>query len=91
MTLDERYGHVKSIWVAGDLKSFHKIFTIVPKSIISEDLGLNYGRFARKVNNPELLNFQELQHMSKLIGVDLKSLVELVLSDIEEDIRARRR
>jgi len=85
MTLDDRYGHVKSIWVAGDLHSFHKIFTIIPKSIISEDMGLNYGRFARKINKPELLSFRELQHMSRLTGVDLKSLVELVLADIEEE------
>jgi hypothetical protein len=84
MAQDYRYSHVKSIWAAGDLKSFNKIFTIVPKYVISDDLGVNYGRFSKKTNDPSLLSMREILELADLTGIEFKSLVALVIMDIEE-------
>ena len=81
---DQRYNHVLSVWKAGDLTSFSKIFSIVPKSIVSVDLGLNYGRFARKLNNPDLLSFSEIIKMAQLFNLDYRVIVGLVLQAIDE-------
>lgn len=81
---DHRYEHVKSIWKAGDLKSFSTIFTIIPKSIISDDLGLNYGRFVPKIENPILLSMGDILRISKLTGVAFTALTQMVALEIEE-------
>lgn len=83
MPHDFRYNHVKSIWTAGDLKSFNQIFTIIPKYIISDDLGVNYGRFAKKTHDPCLLSMKEVLEIADLTGIEFRPMVELVLIDIE--------
>ena len=83
MAHDFRYNHVKSIWTAGDLKSFNQIFTIIPRYIISDDLGVNYGRFAKKIDDPLLLSMKEIIQISDLTNVDFRGMVDLVLTDIE--------
>jgi hypothetical protein len=87
MEQDPRYAHVRSIWAAGDLKSFNKIFTIVPKYVISDDLGVNYGRFSKKTSNPALLSLKEINEIAGLTGIDFSSLVAMVVADIEKDGR----
>ena len=84
MERDRRYGHVKSIWAAGDLKSFNKIFTIIPKYVISDDLGVNYGRFAKKTRDPSLLSLREIVEIAELTGIELKDMVDLVIADIRQ-------
>jgi hypothetical protein len=88
---DPRYKHVRSIWNAGDLQSFSEIFSIIPKSIVSDDLGLNYGRFSKKVHNPELLIFREIILLSELTGVDLQYIVELIVADISARSNAKKK
>jgi hypothetical protein len=82
---DVRYDHVKSIWKSGDLDSFDKIFRIVPKSVVSVDMGLNYERFASKLKKPGLFTFGDIQQMSNLIGVDFKALANLVFLEIKKN------
>jgi hypothetical protein len=81
---DLRYDHVKSIWKSGDLDSFNKIFAIVPKSIVSTDMGLNYGRFAAKLRKPGLFTFGDIKQMSDLIGLDFNVLAHLVFQEIKK-------
>ena len=91
MTHDFRYGHVKSIWVAGDLRSFNQIFTIIPKYVISDDLGANYGRFAKKTHDPLLLSFKDVVEIADLTGIPFRRLLELVLLDIEDSPQYKNR
>ncbi|TDW97153.1 hypothetical protein EDB95_4995 [Dinghuibacter silviterrae] len=79
---DPRYSYVRSVWKAGDLKSFDEIFRIVPKSIIATDLHLNYERFSTKVQNLRKLSLREIENLSILIGIPFRALLELVLSGI---------
>ena len=83
MANDYRYNHVKSIWSAEDLKSFNQMFTIIPKSIVSDDLGVNYGRFAKKANDPVLFTFKEALEIADLANIPFRSMVQLMLADIE--------
>ena len=84
MTRDPRYSHVKSIWKAGDLDSFSKIFTIVPKSVVSVDMGLNYERFASKLKKPGLFTLGDIHQMSGLIGIDFEALAHLIFLEIRK-------
>jgi len=89
MMRDPRYSHVKSIWKAGDLDSFSKIFTIVPKSVVSVDMGLNYERFASKLKKPGLFTFGDIQQMSGLMGVDFEALAHLIFLEIRKSRRPK--
>lgn len=81
--VDRRYRHVHSIWQAGDLKSFKRMFEIIPRSVVSDDLGMHYNSFTNKLNRPELLNLKQLFLLVEFIGINIGALVELVAADIE--------
>jgi hypothetical protein len=80
---DPRYKYVYSVWAAGELTSFAEIFDIVPKSTVAADMGLNYGRFAKRVKHPGMLCFKETQKMAKLLKIDFRALVGLIVNDME--------
>ena len=86
---DIRYKYVRSVWNAGDLRSFAEIFNIVPRSIVATDLGLNYDRFSKKILKPELLTFRDIQRLSRLTDIDPKSIAGLVLDQIEADKKVK--
>ena len=88
---DIRYKYVRSVWTAGDLRSFAEIFNIVPRSIVATDLGLNYDRFSKKILKPELLTFRDIHRLSRLTDIDPKSIAGLVLDQIESDKKVKAR
>ncbi|WEK34159.1 MAG: hypothetical protein P0Y53_16850 [Candidatus Pseudobacter hemicellulosilyticus] len=67
---DKRYQTVKMYIDAGAIKSFQDIFDILPKSILSRDLRLNYSRLVKRVHNPNLFTLREIRQMAELIEVD---------------------
>jgi hypothetical protein len=81
---DPRYKYVNSVWTAGELNSFAEIFNIVPKSVVSKDLGINYGRFAKRVQHPGSLTFDEALHLAKLLQIAPQSLANLIMDNLEE-------
>jgi hypothetical protein len=80
---DKRYSYVRSVFMAGDLKTFSEMFNIVPRSIVATDLGLNYDRFAKKIIKLELLTIRDIRRLAKLTGVGSKDLLALVDDEIE--------
>jgi hypothetical protein len=83
---DPRYKHAWSVWAVGELKSFREIFDIVPKSTVARDLGLNYGRFAKRINRPGMLTYREAYKMAKLIGIEFMALSSLITRDVQEQM-----
>jgi hypothetical protein len=87
MYKDPRYRYVKSIWKAGDLSSFAEMFGVIPKSIVANDIGMNYERFAAKVYEPQYLSFREVLKIALLAEIEPLAMVKLVLTDLEEYIK----
>lgn len=81
---DVRYNHVRSVWQNGDLTSFAKIFEILPKSIVANDLGIHYNSFIRRLKNPRMFELGRLMILASLIGIPIGDLVGLALGDIPE-------
>ncbi len=82
---DRRYRYVKSIYLAGDLRTFGDIFGIVPRSIVAGDIMLNYDRFTRKAGHPELLKYSDMLAISKLTGIPPQDLSALIVDEIVEN------
>lgn len=79
---DFRYPHVHSIWRAGDLKTLDQVFEIVPKSIVAKDLGMHYNSFMHRLDNPRLINMDQMMELADLTGISFDGVIELVKNDI---------
>ncbi len=83
MTKDPRYKTLKVMIETGNIPSLEEIFNIVPKTVVAADLGINYTRFLARVSKPAEFTLDELIRLAKLIEVDNKTFVNLILTDIE--------
>lgn len=79
---DFRYPHVHSIWRAGDLRTFEQIFEIIPKTVVSKDLGMHYHSFIHRLDNPRLINMDQIIVLSDLTGISLDGIYALIKEDI---------
>lgn len=91
MSKDKRYTAIRSMIETGKLSGFKEIFDIIPKTLVSNDLGMNYQTFTRKVNEPDLFTVRELGKIAALMGVKpFLPLVELIIKDLERPARKTR-
>ncbi|TDW97154.1 hypothetical protein EDB95_4996 [Dinghuibacter silviterrae] len=79
---DYRYKHVLIVWQAGKLESFARIFEVIPKTVVADDMGMHYHSFVNKLNRPELWNVKQLIRLQGLTGINLSALVELIAVDL---------
>jgi len=77
MAVDKRYSIAKDLITAGKIANFHRLFEIVPKSVIYKDMGMNYNRFTKLMASPDLFTIRELTFIAKLIGVDPRTIIDL--------------
>ncbi|HEY8387272.1 MAG TPA: hypothetical protein VIK74_01645 [Parasegetibacter sp.] len=82
MAKDPRYKTVKIMLETGNISQFSEIFDIIPRSIVSADIGMNYTRFVNRLKKPELFILKELLTIAHYIGVDKKLIVDLIMNDI---------
>lgn len=82
MAQDKRYNAIKSMMESGHISSFKEIFEIVPKTMVSKEMGMNYQTFTRKVNAAELFTLKELQAMAKLFDIPGEMLVGRIFADL---------
>lgn len=74
---DNRYKTALDVVLGGRMQTFDQIFTIVPKSVVYKDLGMNYNKFEKLLKSPDLFTIRELAAIAKLIGCDAKIIVDL--------------
>jgi hypothetical protein len=80
---DRRYAVVKSLLGNGYFTKFSEIFTILPKSVVARDLGMNNLRFSKIINRPELFLIQDVGLMARRTDVDLSVLMDLILLELK--------
>lgn len=78
---DQRYKAVKSLIQTGSIASLKDIFTIVPISVVKNDLKVNYNTIRRKVNESELLTIKDLVSIASLFEVDPIEIFKLSIFD----------
>jgi|ADGO01.1.fsa_nt_gi hypothetical protein len=91
MPKDHRYKTVKVLIESGLIAEFNQIFLYIPKSVVSEDLGINYSRFVRLLQQVELFRLKELMLMSNFFEIDGKVMIELAHNQYLADKRAKYR
>ena len=89
MSRDHRYKTVKVLIESGIITEFNQIFLYIPKSVVSEDMGINYSRFVRLLRQVELFRLKELIIMSGFFDVDGKAFIELAHSQYVSDKKVK--
>jgi hypothetical protein len=74
---DHRYKTIKVLIESGIITEFNQIFLYIPKRVVSEDMGINYSRFVRLLQQVELFRLKELIMMSVFFEVNGKTFIEL--------------
>ena len=79
---DGRYSTVKVLLDAGKVKSMKDLFIFMPKTIVFKDLGVNFNRFCRAINDPSGFRIAEIFVLADLFGVEPKVLLDIAYNDI---------
>ena len=91
MTKDKRYTAVKSLIDTSGITGFLAIFDYIPRKVFYQDMGINYSRFKRLLASPDLFTLRELTTLSTLFSIDLKKMIDLVISQLESNKRGKRK
>jgi len=89
MPKDHRYKTVKVLIESRLITEFNQIFLYIPKSVVSEDLGINYNRFVLLMQQVELFRLKELMLMSSFFEIDGKVMIELAHNQYLADKKAK--
>lgn len=82
---DKRYTIAKNLILTGHVKSFRDIFEIVPKSTVSRDLGMNYIRFFRLINNVNQFFLTDIFRIAALLEISNSEMVKIIYDQYEAD------
>lgn len=91
MTKDKRYIAVKSLIETGRIKGFREIFEYIPMKVVYKDLGVNYNRFKKLIEAPDLFTLRELVTLSVFFEMESRMFIELVFSQYELDRKGKRK
>ena len=91
MAKDHRYKTVKVLIESQIITEFNQIFLYIPKSVVADDMGINYSRFVKLIQQVELFRLKELIIMSGFFEVDGKAFIELAHSQYVTDKRVKPR
>ena len=72
---------IKTLIENGKIKKLSQLEKLSPTHI-SKSIGINYGRYITKLHKPELFTLLELKKLSKLVNIELKVLIEIILKEI---------
>jgi hypothetical protein len=64
---------------------FKDIFKIIPKTVVSKDLGKQIKCFNELLHHPEELRLSEVQRMAKMFSVDLQLLLMCIFRQLDAD------
>jgi hypothetical protein len=85
------YNTTKLLIDSNKIGEFRQIFDYVPKTTVYKDLGINYNRFTRAMKNIQEFKLEEIYHLSRLIGIDEKILLDLAHEQYIADKATKRK
>jgi hypothetical protein len=89
MAKDGRYMTVKYLMDAGHIKSFQDIWNVIPKTVIAQDLGMNYTRFSKLIDKVEFFMIRDMVRVAALFEIDDKSFIDFVYQQYN-DLKKRK-
>lgn len=88
---DVRYNAIKSLIESKGIIEFNQIFTIIPISVVKDDMQVNYNTLRRRIQKPDLLTIKDVRVMSQLFDVEETALLQIILADINKQVSIKKR
>lgn len=77
MNRDPRYSVILSMYEKENIKSIFDIFTYVPKTRVSLDIGMRVDRFNKHLRKVDTFTLEHIARMASLCDLDLDVMMEL--------------
>jgi hypothetical protein len=74
---DKRYSSAKALIESGHIRSFREIFDHIPKTVVYQDLQVNFKRFSKAILDPSKLTIGELRTLAEMFEYDPKKLLDM--------------
>ena len=79
MKKDERYNYVRYLFEKGEIKTFDDIFKVLPKTVLSQDMGVGSKRFRELMHNLQWLTLKEIFIMAHFFQIKEGVMLRLIL------------
>ena len=91
MKRDDRYSLVKPLMSTGHIRTFQDLFKFIPKTVIAKDLGMNYTRFTRLIENVDDFILRDLFRLAELFEIDELAVLNLVHQQYLADKKGKKK
>lgn len=88
---DQRYRAIKSLIESKGITGLKDVFTIMPLSIVRQDMQINYNTLRRRVDNGDTLTVKDIIAMAALFEVDPTEVFKLIVNDITAKSKIKKR
>jgi hypothetical protein len=88
---DQRYKAIKSLIESKGINGLKDVFTIMPLSIVRQDMKINYNTLRRRVTEGDALTVKDIIAMAGLFEVDPVEVFKLTLNDISVKSKSKKR
>jgi hypothetical protein len=88
---DSRYKAVKSLIETKKFDGLLDVFTIIPISVVKDDLKVNYNTLRRRINKTELLSVKDIMQLSELFEVQPEEVFKLSLLDYNKQRKVQKK
>lgn len=91
MAKDKRYRTVKHLIESGHITEFREIFDTIPKTVVAEDMGTNYKRLLRLVENVDQFKVADLYSLAGMFEVQKALIFKIVIAQSENEAGKRKK
>lgn len=87
---DQRYKAIKSLITSKSISALSEVFTILPFSVVRQDMNINYNTLRRRVQNGHTLTVKDIVSLASLFEVDPSEILRLAIKDTEAKNKGRK-
>lgn len=84
METTKQYKLLKLAFETGKIRRMNDIQSIVPITVLAEDMELNYNTLCKRLLDPSKLTVTDIVHLSALTGMDPEVVFQHIADEIEK-------
>ncbi|AEW02381.1 hypothetical protein A4D02_00070 [Niastella koreensis] len=84
MAKDPRYHTLNKLLTSGQLNSLAELLDILPKTVLTHDLGMHHITFNKLILHPGQFKLDDIYAIASLIGVDNKVMLQFFFKETGE-------
>lgn len=86
---DPRFDAITSLIKNQSLKGFGEIFSIIPVSVVKDELKVNYNTLRNRINNVHLLTVNDINNLAEVFKTQPAEIFALILLDLKSNTKKK--